>query len=238
MNGNSKLPRIVVGLLFVIIGFYVSWQSRKAADAPQDESAPVVNSETSEEPVKDSAETTKQVRSDSSEDNTPIFGPKAKSAPDAAPTASKPKPSAEPKERPLTVPKSLGSKKSAPSSPTSGTPPPPKAGQKATTAGKILVPNVKVRDLDGNVAFEGTVDLTETVERIRNGKTLSRFRNDGITFENRERRLPAKPKGYYHEYVHPTPDLSGPGPQRVVAGEDGQMWYTHDHYRTFKKIVP
>ena len=60
--------------------------------------------------------------------------------------------------------------------------------------------------------------------------------HDGIVFENREGRLPKRPRGYYREYVHPTPDLSGPGPQRVVVGESHEVYYTPDHYRSFRRI--
>ena len=59
---------------------------------------------------------------------------------------------------------------------------------------------------------------------------------DGTTFQNRERRLPARLSGYYKEYIHPTPKLSGPGPQRVIVGKDGDVWYTPDHYKTFVRI--
>jgi filamentous hemagglutinin len=36
--------------------------------------------------------------------------------------------------------------------------------------------------------------------------------------------------------VHPTPGENGPGPQRIIVGQDGDIWYTPDHYRTFKEI--
>ncbi|MBM4076766.1 MAG: ribonuclease, partial [Planctomycetes bacterium] len=61
-------------------------------------------------------------------------------------------------------------------------------------------------------------------------------RNDGSTFGNREGRLPKKPFGYYTEYVHPTKGIDGPGPQRVVVGKDGDVWYTPNHYESFKKV--
>ena len=60
--------------------------------------------------------------------------------------------------------------------------------------------------------------------------------NDGSTFRNREGRLPSKPNGYYTEYVHPTPGIGGPGPQRVVSGGGGEMYFTPDHYNTFIPI--
>jgi ribonuclease T1 len=100
---------------------------------------------------------------------------------------------------------------------------------------RTIVRDQTIRDLDGNVAYEGDIDLTNTLARIRAGDRL-RFRNDGSTFENRERRLPRKPSGYYKEYVHLTEGLDGPGPQRVVVGKEGETYYTADHYRTFLKV--
>lgn len=100
---------------------------------------------------------------------------------------------------------------------------------------KYIVRDVTIKDLEGDVAFAGDVDLSQTLARIDAGERL-RFRNDGVTFENREKRLPRKATGYYREWVHPTPGLSGPGPQRVVTGKEGEAYYTPDHYRTFEQL--
>ncbi|WP_414704828.1 ribonuclease domain-containing protein [Pseudomonas coleopterorum] len=43
-------------------------------------------------------------------------------------------------------------------------------------------------------------------------------RNNSSIFQNRASDLPQKPAGYYAEYVHPTPGIAGPGPQRIVVG--------------------
>jgi guanyl-specific ribonuclease Sa len=101
---------------------------------------------------------------------------------------------------------------------------------------RLRIDNQTIRDLEGEVAYQGTVDLTATVARIQRGEELDRFRHDGITFENREQRLPQREAGYYREWVHPTPDVSGPGPQRVISGRPGEFWYTPNHYRTFIKL--
>ena len=98
-----------------------------------------------------------------------------------------------------------------------------------------LVPNQSTRDLNGRVVYKGTVDLKPTLDRIERGEA-NRHRNDGAQFQNRENRLPRKPSGYYKEYVHPTPGENGPGPQRIIIGKQGEVWYTADHYKTFKKI--
>ena len=92
-----------------------------------------------------------------------------------------------------------------------------------------------IRDLQGKVVFKGTIDLKPTLDRIERGQA-NRHRNDGSSFQNREGRLPRKSAGYYKEYVHPTPGESGPGPQRIITGKEGEVWYTSDHYKTFKQI--
>ncbi len=97
------------------------------------------------------------------------------------------------------------------------------------------VPDVTIRDLDGRVVFRGTVDLTKTLERIARGERMH-FHDDGTTYHNHERHLPQQAAGYYTEYVHPTPHLGGPGPQRVVTGRHGEIYYTPDHYRTFVRL--
>lgn len=40
-----------------------------------------------------------------------------------------------------------------------------------------------------------------------------------------------------NEYVHPTPGVDGPGPQRIVVGKCGEMYYTADHYEAFISIA-
>ncbi len=100
---------------------------------------------------------------------------------------------------------------------------------------KTQIKNAKIRDLDGDVVFQGTVDLRDTLDRIERGQRGSHG-NDGSVFQNRERRLPTKRSGYYREWVHPTPKLRGPGPQRIVTGDEGEIYYTPDHYKTFERL--
>jgi len=99
----------------------------------------------------------------------------------------------------------------------------------------LVVRNVPVKDEGGEVVYRGDIDLEPTIDRIQRGERLH-FRHDGIVFENREGRLPRKPSGYYHEFVQPTPGDSGPGGQRVVMGSNGEIYYSPDHYRTFRRI--
>ena len=110
-----------------------------------------------------------------------------------------------------------------------------KTSDESSSDTSVQVENQTIRNLDGRVVYKGTIDLKPTLDRIARGDA-NRHRNDGTSFQNRENRLPRKPAGYYKEYVHPTPGENGPGPQRVIIGKEGEVWYSADHYKTFKKI--
>jgi ribonuclease T1 len=60
---------------------------------------------------------------------------------------------------------------------------------------------------------------------------------DGGTFENREELLPDESLGYYAEYTVPTPGADDRGARRIVAGDDGELYWTGDHYRSLERIV-
>jgi filamentous hemagglutinin len=102
-------------------------------------------------------------------------------------------------------------------------------------ASPLVVPDVTVRDMDGRVAWRGDVDLAPTLARIQAGER-DPHRNDGGVFGNREGRLPRKPSGYYREYVVRTPGISHAGPQRLIIGKQGEVFYTSDHYANFRRI--
>ena len=61
---------------------------------------------------------------------------------------------------------------------------------------------------------------------------------DGIPFGNFERRLPAKERGHYREFTVKTPGVSHRGARRIIAGKEGERYYSDDHYNSFKRIVP
>ena len=68
------------------------------------------------------------------------------------------------------------------------------------------------------------------------------YDKDGVVFGNRERLLPAHPRGYYHEYTVKTPGSRGRGAKRIVCGGQPRTpdmcYFTADHYASFRKIVP
>lgn len=111
----------------------------------------------------------------------------------------------------------------------------PQNARDGPSADKLTVRNMTIRDENRRVVYRGDVDLRPTLDRIEQGRRL-RFPNDGSVFQNRERRLPQQPAGYYREYVHPTPNDDRPGAQRLVVGREGEVYYTPDHYRTFRRI--
>lgn len=64
------------------------------------------------------------------------------------------------------------------------------------------------------------------------------YRQDGTTFQNRERLLPQRPRGHYREFTVDTPGLSHRGARRIVTGGDppSEWYYTDDHYSSFRQF--
>lgn len=62
------------------------------------------------------------------------------------------------------------------------------------------------------------------------------YDRDGTTFQNRERILPSQPRGYYAEYTVRTPGERDRGARRLVVGDDGDVYYTDDHYDSFRQV--
>jgi guanyl-specific ribonuclease Sa len=80
-------------------------------------------------------------------------------------------------------------------------------------------------------------EAADTLRRIASGGPFQ-HRQDGVVFQNREGRLPAKPEGYYHEYTVDTPGLDYRGARRIITGGSPPQiyYYTDDHYRTFRQF--
>ena len=76
----------------------------------------------------------------------------------------------------------------------------------------------------------------DTIHLIDRGGPFP-YRQDGVVFQNRERLLRNRPSGYYREYTVKTPGESDRGPRRIVAGGGGELYYTADHYASFKRVL-
>ena len=81
------------------------------------------------------------------------------------------------------------------------------------------------------------VEAHDVLDRIATGGPFA-YRQDGGVFQNRERRLPPRPGGYYREYTVVTPASNDRGPRRIITGGDPpvEYWYSDDHYRSFRRF--
>jgi ribonuclease T1 len=79
-------------------------------------------------------------------------------------------------------------------------------------------------------------EARETIHLIHRGGPFPHGR-DGATFGNRENLLPPRERGWYREYTVKTPGAKDRGARRIVAGRDGTLYYTDNHYRSFRRIL-
>ena len=101
------------------------------------------------------------------------------------------------------------------------------ASSASTTDPASGLPVVRLADLPPEAAQ--VVDLIDAGGPFAEDK-------DGGTFQNREGLLPDQPRGYYREYTVPTPGSADRGARRIIAGQDGALYWTSDHYRSFARI--
>lgn len=83
--------------------------------------------------------------------------------------------------------------------------------------------------------LEKAIKIDEAFNRIKNGGPYP-YTQDATIFRNREGNLPDKPYGYYHEYTVEDPSAPNRGTRRIVVGDNGEMYYTDNHYQTFIQI--
>ena len=120
-----------------------------------------------------------------------------------------------------------------------------KTGLVVTLAGAALMTgSVQARGpVPGTVALAQLPAEAQATHRlIRTGGPFPHHK-DGSVFGNRERALPAKSRGYYHEYTVDTPGARDRGARRIVCGgrqpaHPDACFYTADHYASFREIAP
>ena len=89
----------------------------------------------------------------------------------------------------------------------------------------------------------GTISVSELPPAAQETLHLAKvggpfpYSKDGAVFNNRERRLPRKPRGYYREFTVATRGSRDRGPRRIITGRDGESYYTDNHYRSFRRIL-
>ncbi|MEU1408330.1 ribonuclease domain-containing protein [Streptomyces sp. NPDC005728] len=80
------------------------------------------------------------------------------------------------------------------------------------------------------------VEARRTLALIDKGGPFP-YARDGIVFGNFEGLLPERGRGYYHEYTVKTPSASGRGARRIITGQGGEIYYTDDHYKSFRAVL-
>ncbi|MFJ9817043.1 ribonuclease domain-containing protein [Streptomyces sp. NPDC101151] len=63
------------------------------------------------------------------------------------------------------------------------------------------------------------------------------YARDGVVFGNFEGLLPRHGRGYYHEFTVRTPGSRDRGARRIVTGQSGEIYYTDDHYKSFRAVL-
>jgi hypothetical protein len=101
------------------------------------------------------------------------------------------------------------------------------------------------------LVYTGPVNISATLDRIRNDYWMALHPNDGIFFNLRPDQLPNVPRmgaNYYMEFVvwpeefmdlaagtydpsgRPYGSIAFPGPMRILLGRGGEVYFTGDHY--------
>ena len=99
-------------------------------------------------------------------------------------------------------------------------------------AGKFI----QYSDLPSVLVTKLPPEAWDTLELIGTGGPFP-YDRDGLTFQNREGILPDFERGHYQEYTVRTPGESDRGARRIVAGAQGELYYTDDHYTSFREII-
>ncbi|MBN1152940.1 MAG: ribonuclease N1 [Dehalococcoidia bacterium] len=110
------------------------------------------------------------------------------------------------------------------------------AGSQMGCAGLVSDLEAPALDLAQVSVDELPPEAQTTVELIDFGGPFP-YDKDGSIFHNYEGLLPPEADGYYREYTVETPGSSDRGARRIVAGADGERYYTDDHYESFRLIV-
>lgn len=96
-------------------------------------------------------------------------------------------------------------------------------------------PNDPESGLTWITAQELPAEGRETLSLIDAGGPFP-YGKDGSTFGNFEGILPARSRGYYHEFTVRTPGSKDRGARRIITGDRDEFYWTQDHYESFRRI--
>jgi len=104
---------------------------------------------------------------------------------------------------------------------------------------QLAAPSVRARQKSPAI---GTVNIAElprearqTIALIKKGGPYP-YKKDGAVFGNFEHRLPLHERGYYKEFTVRSPGTRDRGARRIILGRAGELYYTDDHYETFRLV--
>ena len=106
----------------------------------------------------------------------------------------------------------------------------------STGSASSLAPAAPVSGLETVTVTQLPPEAVTTLTLIAKGGPFP-YSKDGVVFSNREGVLPQHPSGWYHEYTVVTPGSGDRGARRIVKGKDGGLFYTDDHYASFREIL-
>lgn len=112
----------------------------------------------------------------------------------------------------------------------------PAATNPAATDPASVDPGSSFSNLPTVTRSELPVEALDTLDDIASGGPFD-FSKDDSVFQNREGFLPDRERGHYREYTVITPGSDDRGARRIVAGADGELYYTDDHYASFREII-
>lgn len=104
---------------------------------------------------------------------------------------------------------------------------------------QLAAPSISARQKSRGIP---TVDIAElprearqTIALIKKGGPYP-YKKDGVIFGNFEHRLPLHERGYYREFTVRSPGTRDRGARRIILGKTGELYYTADHYESFRLV--
>jgi ribonuclease T1 len=110
------------------------------------------------------------------------------------------------------------------------------AGAATPSDAAQLAPTAPVSHLRTVLVSQLPDEGIDTLRLIESGGPFP-YDKDGVTFSNREGILPQHKGGWYQEYTVVTPGSKDRGARRIIAGKDGERYYTDDHYASFREVL-
>ena len=104
---------------------------------------------------------------------------------------------------------------------------------------QFTVPVLSARQKQASIPTVNAADLPkeaqQTIALIRKGGPYP-YKKDGVVFGNFEKLLPLHERGYYKEFTVRTPGSRDRGARRIISGKAGELYYTDNHYQSFKRV--